>query len=236
MSQAHNINGELIKLRREERGWVQTDLATRACMSVKQIRQIEEGGISAFYSESVKVSAAKKIAGILGITENDLWTNPEPVHTSEVEAAVSAPIFHASEAQAEAAHSAEPAQQEPVQALHVEEVSVNSATQEATKPKTSLWLIAALFAAALAIAAYMRPEAEPVASEPPPPLQAVPAEATDAASAASSAVEPASADASAPTTAASAAAASKPVVAASVAAPARTASTAATPNAPAASK
>jgi hypothetical protein len=33
------INGELLRLRREERGWVISDMALRSCMSVKQIRQ-----------------------------------------------------------------------------------------------------------------------------------------------------------------------------------------------------
>ena len=45
------INGDLLRLRREASGWVLNDLATRACMSVKQIRQLEEGGLSAYYSQ-----------------------------------------------------------------------------------------------------------------------------------------------------------------------------------------
>jgi transcriptional regulator with XRE-family HTH domain len=55
------INGELLRLRREARGWLLNDLATRACMSVKQIRQLEEGGMSSFYSAAVKVTSAKKL-------------------------------------------------------------------------------------------------------------------------------------------------------------------------------
>ena len=54
---------------------------------------------------------------------------------------------------------------------------------EEKKSKTSLWVIAGLFAAALAVAAYMQPQEEP-AAEPVPPLQPVPSEAVDSASAA----------------------------------------------------
>ena len=62
------INGELLRVSREARGWGVNDMATRACMSVKQIRQLEEGGSSSFYSESVKLTSAKKVGGILGLT------------------------------------------------------------------------------------------------------------------------------------------------------------------------
>ncbi len=61
------INGALLRMRREELGWTQADLATRACLSNKQVKQIEEGGTSSFYSDTVKLTAAKKIGGILGL-------------------------------------------------------------------------------------------------------------------------------------------------------------------------
>ena len=76
MSQEHaSINGALLRLRREARGWVQTDVATRACMSVKQIKQLEEGGLSAFYSEAVKVTAAKKVGALLGLTADEVFSH-----------------------------------------------------------------------------------------------------------------------------------------------------------------
>jgi len=80
----------------------------------------------------------------------------------------------------------------------VADVPVQSVAAPVTeqKNKTPLGAIAALFVAALAVAAWMRPETEPVAVEPPPPLQTLPSETPDgAASAASaeSAVAPASA-------------------------------------------
>ena len=79
MTQEHaSINGALLRLRREARGWVQSDVATRACMSVKQIRQLEDGGLSAFYSEAVKVTAAKKVGHLLGLTEDEVFSHGQP--------------------------------------------------------------------------------------------------------------------------------------------------------------
>jgi transcriptional regulator with XRE-family HTH domain len=72
------INGDLLRMRREELGWAVVDLATRACLSKKQVKQIEEGGTSSFYSDTVKVTAAKKIGGILGLPEQSVFVVEEP--------------------------------------------------------------------------------------------------------------------------------------------------------------
>jgi len=72
------INGALLRMRREELGLAQGDLATRACLSIKQIKQIEEGGTSSFYSAPVKVTAAKKIGSILGLPEQSVFVNNAP--------------------------------------------------------------------------------------------------------------------------------------------------------------
>ena len=72
------INGALLRMRREKLGWALADLATRACLSNKQVKQIEEGGTSSFYSETVKVTAAKKVGGILGLPEQSVFVVEEP--------------------------------------------------------------------------------------------------------------------------------------------------------------
>jgi transcriptional regulator with XRE-family HTH domain len=77
--QSLEINGEAIRLKREERGWAQTDLASRACLSVKQVRQLEEGGLSAFYSESVKATSAKRVAELLGADISEVFVTPVDV-------------------------------------------------------------------------------------------------------------------------------------------------------------
>ena len=72
------INGALLRMRREELGWALSDLATRACLSNKQVKQIEEGGTSSFYSETVKITAAKKVGGILGLPAQSVFLVEEP--------------------------------------------------------------------------------------------------------------------------------------------------------------
>lgn len=73
MSDVSQIDGSVVRLRREAQGWAINDLAARACLSVKQIRQIEEGGLSSFYSENVKLTAAKKVASLLELSEAQLF-------------------------------------------------------------------------------------------------------------------------------------------------------------------
>jgi transcriptional regulator with XRE-family HTH domain len=83
MSDVSQIDGSAVRLCREAQGWAINDLAARACLSVKQVRQIEEGGLSSFYSESVKLTAARKIAGLLQLSEAQLFgqvpSAPPPV-------------------------------------------------------------------------------------------------------------------------------------------------------------
>ena len=181
------INGELLRLRREERGWVLSDMALRACMSVKQIRQLEEGGTSAFYSEAVKLTAAKKAAAVLGLSEHEVFALDADAEVPQVdEPALSVPEVHVAAEPApiaETATTADVASAAPV-VTHAPEVAE-------AKPKTSLWTITGLFVVALGVAAYLQPQEEESA-EAAPPLQAVP-EADAAASSAESVASAASA-------------------------------------------
>ena len=248
------INGKLLRLKREERGWVVGDMATRACMSVKQIRQLEEGGSSSFYSESVKLTSAKKVGAILGLTPDEVFGMPAKALSEDVDQLdspdASHDLSHAADRehlshQAEQAtaqtsdvtapsaesthlHDAQPASAEA--AAHEERDGTHSVGANGLAPhapvkampdadaeqknKTPWAAIAALFAAALAVAAWMRPEAEPVAVEPPPPLQTLPADTPEgAASAASAEAVLGAASASAPASAATPAASVAPAAA-----------------------
>ena len=87
MSDVSQIDGNAVRLQRESQGWALSDLATRACLSVKQVRQIEEGGMTAFYSETVKLTAARKIAALLQMNEQQLFGQTMPAAvTVEAEA------------------------------------------------------------------------------------------------------------------------------------------------------
>lgn len=181
------INGDLLRLRREARGWALNDMATRACMSTKQIRQLEEGGMSSFYSEAVKVTAAKKVGALLGLSADEVFVQEA---IASVDLAVQA--AEVSIAEPEVAHPVGSVSEPSVVEATIDVASESSVPSSApsvsvaedTKPKTSLWIIAGLFAAALAVAAYLQPQDEPIV-EPAPPLQTMPTDATDAASAAS---------------------------------------------------
>lgn len=187
------INGELLRLRREARGWALGDLATRACMSVKQIRQLEEGGMSSFYSAAVKMTSAKKVGTLLGLSAEEVFaqeaqvlTEPEAVEleVTVIELDIASKDDTPAEATTASQIEVEPEDQSQTRAAP-------AALVEEPKSKTSLWVIAGLFASALAVAAYMQPKDEP-AVEAAPPLQVLPADITESASAASAADVPAS--------------------------------------------
>lgn len=203
--QEASINGELIRLTRESRGWVLGDLATRACMSVRQIRQLEEGGTSSFYSLGVKVTAAKRVASLLGLAPEQVFVKSDVLSESEVPLVLASPSVMVSQAESDAlsdvsshpddtqpiptdepaesvaqasllTDSAEPPEMVSVSMVEDEPEHATQAHQEPTtntKPKLSLWAILGLFAAALGVAAVMRPDAEPVALEAAPPVQAL---------------------------------------------------------------
>jgi transcriptional regulator with XRE-family HTH domain len=194
------INGELLRLSREARGWVINDMATRACMSVKQIRQLEEGGMSAFYSAAVKATSAKKVGGLLGLSADQVFGETQA--PAEIEDAVE-PEAMLEQAEDESVKptlveiEAEKPDQITKTAIQVETKSTStknselqvaqSTTEDTRNSKNSLWMIAVLLAVALALGAYFQPQDEPVAAEPVPPIQVLPTDAVDPASAASAA-------------------------------------------------
>jgi len=65
------ILGSKIKEAREKADLRLEDLAKQACLSTRQLEQIEDGGESCFYSASIKLRSAKKVAKILAMAEQD---------------------------------------------------------------------------------------------------------------------------------------------------------------------
>lgn len=163
------INGDLLRLRREARGWVLSDMATRACMSVKQIRQLEEGGISSFYSEAVKLTSARKVGALLGLSAEEVVVQ-ETLTSSGIEEItteiVDVPVV---EVEAIDVLLAEQPTDDVASEASVE-AEVSHPAVPAKDAKSKIWVTAALFAVALAVAAYMQPKEDEVA-EPAPPLR-----------------------------------------------------------------
>jgi transcriptional regulator with XRE-family HTH domain len=71
------IQGAVLKAAREKQRLEIPDLATKACLSKKHITELEQGGISSFYSESHKITVAKKVAKILKIDETLVLVHPD---------------------------------------------------------------------------------------------------------------------------------------------------------------
>ena len=77
------IRKEAFTKARENLGLNTKELAGMACLSVRQIEQIENGESSSFYGAQVKVTAAKKVAGLLKLKEEEafdfggLFPNPK---------------------------------------------------------------------------------------------------------------------------------------------------------------
>ena len=95
MTVDNDINGSLLKIRRESLGWTLADMAVRACLSTKQVRQLEEGGDNSFYSHAIKLTVAKKIALILNVTEDELFfRTPVPLPLSELEDSLKEESLH----------------------------------------------------------------------------------------------------------------------------------------------
>ena len=82
------IRKEAFTKARESLGLSMKDLSGMACLSVRQIEQIENGESSSFYGAQVKYTSAKKVAGLLKLTPEDAFDFSgvaQPVKPAEVE-------------------------------------------------------------------------------------------------------------------------------------------------------
>lgn len=181
------IDGDLLRKQREIRGWTMNDIANRACLSVKQIRQLEEGGSESFYSAAVKWTAAKKVASLLGISI-----------TPQINPSLSSTLTDALQSgdavlikQASSVETVAP--QMEAEALQTEtspsELQQPTSKQSLKSPQFSWWVMATLFGLALVMAAWLNPSLEPVATDAPPPLQVLSSDLPETASSAAGVVQ-----------------------------------------------
>lgn len=77
---------------REKLGLSAKDLGGMACLSTRQIEQIENGELSTFYSAQVKFTAAKKVAKLLGLSEAEAFDLEEKNAPKEVEPETITPV------------------------------------------------------------------------------------------------------------------------------------------------
>jgi len=71
------ILGESFRKAREAKGLTFKDLANQAVLSEKHIKQIENGQSDAFYTQAIKINSAKKVAKILGLTNEEAFQSEQ---------------------------------------------------------------------------------------------------------------------------------------------------------------
>jgi cytoskeleton protein RodZ len=72
-SKLPEIRKEAFKKARESAGLSTQDLALKACLSKRQIEQLENGEMGSFYGAQIKYSAAKKVAALLSLSEQEAF-------------------------------------------------------------------------------------------------------------------------------------------------------------------
>lgn len=84
-SKLPEIDKEAFIKAREKLGLSAKDLGGMACLSTRQIEQIESGETSAFYGAKIKFTAAKKVAKILGLSDEEAFDFGKKILPKEVE-------------------------------------------------------------------------------------------------------------------------------------------------------
>jgi transcriptional regulator with XRE-family HTH domain len=71
------ISGRVLQAARQKLKISPEDLGAKACLSKKHIIQLEEGGVSSFYSEAHKITVAKKVGKLLNLEESQFLVYPD---------------------------------------------------------------------------------------------------------------------------------------------------------------
>ena len=124
------IQGKVLKAAREKLRLDVQELAVKACLSKKHITELEQGGITSFYSESHKITVAKKVAKILQLDEALVLVHPD----GDLAQQESLPFDAAVE------ETQQPVKVQETKAAKEEKVSAPAAeesNQQTTKPATA---------------------------------------------------------------------------------------------------
>jgi hypothetical protein len=142
MTSDSDIQGALLRLKREALGWTLADMAARACLSTKQVKQLEEGGDSAFYSLAIKLTVAKKLAQILDVTEDELFgrhlVTEETLELSSQTQSIAQDVLSQSVLEQQMLSPAEPMLPKTAEPLAASTEPVTPGPQVAPKPELKL--------------------------------------------------------------------------------------------------
>ena len=125
------IQGQVLQAARQRLKMKPEELAAKACLSKKHITQLEEGGISTFYSEAHKVTVAKKIGKLLNLEESQFLIYSEGDQVSQ-----SSLAFDAELVEEPTQHHVEAPLVVPSHTSSVDEIKVTS--QPAIEEKVTL--------------------------------------------------------------------------------------------------
>jgi transcriptional regulator with XRE-family HTH domain len=153
---------------REKRALSVEQLALLACLSKKQIQQIENGQSNSFYSPAIKLVAAKKVAKLIQLDEKDAFdfgpqaelplTQADELTPGESSVAESPPLIDEVKA-AEQSDASKPASPDSaIEVVRLKEDEPNEAKKAAGRKRKS----------DLASPAISEPNAKPVLVEPEP--------------------------------------------------------------------
>ena len=71
-----DVIGSALKAARQARKYERAELANLCCLSAKMILELEEGGMTSFYSYTLKINAAKRVGAALNLSESDYLSFP----------------------------------------------------------------------------------------------------------------------------------------------------------------
>lgn len=160
-SKLPEIQKEAFTRAREKLGLSTKDLGGMACLSTRQIEQIENGETSTFYGAQVKVTAAKKVAKLLGLTEAEAFDLDKTASPKELESKpvpltedVKAPVKSVKESKSKQKTASIQLEQDQSSLTDVPSkaasLSSSASSEPAKKKNLFLWL-SVLAAAAFAI-------------------------------------------------------------------------------------
>ena len=166
------IRKEAFSQARESLGLSAKDLAGMACLSVRQIQQIENGESSSFYGAQIKVTAAKKVAALLKLKEEDAFDfgDSVPAKKSDPEPAV----IENTSSNAAAALSAEKntsyvksTETKPFKTMKDRVALSSASSSQAKNPQKKLFILLGIAAALVFSIVNLRPLffSEPVKQE-----------------------------------------------------------------------
>lgn len=163
---------------REKLGLSTKELGVKACLSTRQIEQIESGEMSSFYGAQIKFTAAKKVAKLLNLSDEDAFdygnqtqevftSSPDDLPIGEAKL-VQAPKHEEEEPVApvriepveELAQASELVKEDPVPVKKVEVIessSLSPAVESKPKAQKNLFLWLSVIAAAVFAVINLRP-------------------------------------------------------------------------------